>query len=172
MCRGDYKDFVLELEVKCEPRLNSGIQVRSHVYGEDTADASAKKRVRPAGTVYGPQCEIASQETGTAGKFYDEARRARWLDGEAPHEGAAREAFKDNEWNTYRILVQGDRYRSWINGVPTADFRDETDTSGFIGLQVHSIPRDQGPYEVRWKNIRIKELEPGEQGARPRPLIV
>ncbi|HEU5115954.1 MAG TPA: DUF1080 domain-containing protein, partial [Isosphaeraceae bacterium] len=57
LCTGDYRDFVLELEVRCDPRLNSGIQVRSHVYGQNEP--------RP-GVVYGPQCEIARKETGTA----------------------------------------------------------------------------------------------------------
>ena len=36
LCKGDFKDFALELEVKCDPALNSGIQVRSHVYEKDT----------------------------------------------------------------------------------------------------------------------------------------
>ena len=30
--------------------------------------------------------------------------------------------------------------------------------SGFIGLQVHGIKRGSGPYEVRWRNIRIRDL--------------
>src|SRR4051794_3570698 len=77
LCKGDYKDFVLELEVKCDPRLNSGVQVRSHVYGQDDPDP---KNARRAGVVYGPQCEIARKETGTAGRFYDEGRRGKWLD--------------------------------------------------------------------------------------------
>ena len=63
LCKGDYKDFVLELEVKCDPRLNSGVQVRSHVYQKDDADPENRKR---AGVVYGPQCEIARKEIGTA----------------------------------------------------------------------------------------------------------
>ena len=27
LCKGDFKDFVLEVEVQCDPRLNSGVQV-------------------------------------------------------------------------------------------------------------------------------------------------
>ena len=34
----------------------------------------------------------------------------------------------------------------------------ETHASGFIGLQVHGIGRAKGPYQVRWRNIRIREL--------------
>src|SRR5262245_4802026 len=59
LCKGDYVDFVLEAEVKCDPKLNSGIQVRSHVYSED----DPRNRSR-AGVVYGLQCEIALQESG------------------------------------------------------------------------------------------------------------
>jgi hypothetical protein len=66
LCKGDYKDFVLELEVKCDPALNSGVQVRSHVYDKDDPDPKNRQR---AGVVYGPQCEIARKETGTAGRF-------------------------------------------------------------------------------------------------------
>jgi hypothetical protein len=150
LCKGDFKDFVLELEVLCDPKLNSGVQVRSHVYGED----SPKK-----GVVYGPQCEIALRESGTAGRFYDEARRGVWICDLNPE---AKTAFKDDGWNRYRIVVQGNRYRSWVNGVPASDFTDDMDSHGFIGLQVHGIAKGTGPYQVRWRHVRIKELKPGE----------
>lgn len=150
LCKGDYRDFVLELEVKLDdPRLNSGVQVRSHVYGADSPRA---------GVVYGPQCEVARRDTGTAGRFYDEGRRGMWL---AEIEPEAKGAFKDGDWNRYRIVVQGDRYRSWINGVAATDFHDDLDEHGFIGLQVHGIAKGEGPYTVRWRNIRVRELEPG-----------
>jgi len=159
LCKGDFKDFVLELEVKCDPRLNSGVQVRSHVYEKDGPDPLDPKKQRKAGVVYGPQCEISRHETGSAGRFYDEARRGRWI-GEIKPE--ARVAFKDSDWNRYRIVVQGNRYRSWVNGVPCADFTDDIDHSGLVGLQVHAIAKGSGPFQVRWRNFRFKELKPGE----------
>jgi hypothetical protein len=159
LCKGDFKDFVLELEILCDPALNSGVQIRSHVYAKDGPDPIDPKRQRKAGVVYGPQCEVARRETGSAGGFYDEGRRGRWLD---PIKPAARDAFKDDGWNRYRIVGQGDRYRSWVNGVATADFTDDMDEHGFIGLQVHGIKKGTGPYQVRWRNIRIHELKPGE----------
>jgi len=157
LCKGDYSDFVLELEVKCDPRLNSGVQVRSHVYKKDDPEP---KNSRRAGVVYGPQCEIAKKETGTAGRIYDEGRRGKWLDEIKPE---AKEAFKDHGWNRYRIVVQGNRYRTWLNGVPASDLTDDVDKSGFIGLQVHGIKKGEGPYEVRWRDVRIRELKPGEK---------
>jgi hypothetical protein len=159
LCKGDFKDFVLELEVKCDPSLNSGVQVRSHVYEQDGPDPIDPKKRRKAGVVYGPQCEIARQETGTAGRFYDESRRDSWICEIKPE---AMSAFRDNDWNRYRIVVQGNRYRSWVNGALCADFTDDTDQHGFIGLQVHGIARGSGPFEVRWRNLRFRELKPGE----------
>ena len=163
LCKGDFKDFVLELEVKCDPRLNSGVQVRSHVYGKDDPDPKNRQR---AGVVYGPQCEVARRETATAARFYDEGRRGKWLDEIKPE---AKEAFDDDGWNRYRIVVQGNRYRSWINGFAASDFTDDVDKSGFIGLQVHGIARGSGPYLVRWRNIRIRELKPGEEVTSSEP---
>jgi hypothetical protein len=160
LCKGDFRDFVMELEVMCDPRLNSGVQVRSHVYEKDGPDPLDPKRRRKAGVVYGPQCEIARRETGTAGRYYDEGRRGKWLCEIKPE---AQNVFKDDDWNRYRIVVQGNRYRSWVNGVPATDFTDDVDGHGFIGLQVHGIARDQGPYQVRWRNVRIRELKPGEK---------
>jgi hypothetical protein len=153
LCKGDYGDFELTLEVKCDPALNSGIQVRSHVREDKNAPA---KGASTGGVVYGPQCEIAAHATGTAGRFYDEGRRGRWL---AEIDPQAKGAFQDDGWNRYRILVTGKRYRSWINGVPASDFEDELDQRGFIGLQVHGIAPGSGPYQVRWRNIQIRELK-------------
>jgi hypothetical protein len=161
LCRGDYGDFVLEFEVLCDPPLNSGVQIRSHVYEKDTPQESNPARVRKAGEIYGYQCEIADQALGTAGNFWDEARRTRWLDDFA-EKPEARSAFNNGVWNHYRIVAQGRRIRSWVNGIPCADFVDDHDSRGFIGLQVHTVKPGTGPYQVRWRNIRIRDLKPGE----------
>ncbi|MBM4017958.1 MAG: DUF1080 domain-containing protein [Planctomycetes bacterium] len=153
----EFADFELLLEVKCDPDLNSGIQIRSHVYEKETAVEAAKAaRTHPVGRVYGYQCEIAPG--GNAGNFYDEARRGKFLD-DFSQRPDAQKAYKPGEWNAYRILAQADRIRSWINGVPCADFRDSADSKGFIGLQVHGIPKGKGPFQVRWRNIRIRQIK-------------
>lgn len=156
LCKGDFKDFVLEVEVKCDPGLNSGVQVRSHSYSAENPDPTGK---RALGVVHGPQCEIAQRESGTAGRFYDEGRRGAWL---CEISAEAMKAFQDEAWNRYRIVVTGNRYRSWVNGVACSDFTDVLDARGFIGLQVHGVPKGQGPFEVRWRNVRIRPLKPGE----------
>jgi len=161
LCKGEYRDFELELEVKCDPRLNSGVQVRSRAYRKDDPDPGNARR---AGVVYGPQCEVARRETGTAGRFYDEGRRGKWLD---EIKAEAKVAFDDDGWNRYRIVVQGNRYRSWVNGVAASDFTDDVDKAGFIGLQVHGIAKGEGPYQVRWRDVRIRELKPDNSAGTP-----
>lgn len=169
LCRGPYADFVLEFEVLCDVALNSGVQIRSSVYEKDTPQESNPARLRKAGEIYGYQCEIADGSLGVSGNFWDEARRTKWLD-DFTNKPEARAAFKNGAWNRYRIVAQGRRIRSWINGVACADFEDDRDASGFIGLQVHTIKAGTGPYQVRWRNIRIRALKPGEQAlGAPRP---
>ena len=147
----EYGDFELEFEVKVHDKLNSGVQIRSQT--KDT----------PTGRVNGPQVEIeASGEGGAeAGYIYGEATGRGWLTPEdelKPHKH-----FKDGQWNKFRVVARGPRIQTWINGKPIADLTDEpiyeTHPKGFIGLQVHSIGKGEGPYEVAWRNIRIKELD-------------
>lgn len=163
LVKGPFKDFELEFEVKVDDALNSGVQVRSHLAKEgDPAPEGAKGgKPLPPGRLYGPQCEIAVN--GTAGDFYDEARRGTWwsilTQTEAVRSEAAKAAFKKGEWNLYRIVVKGDHYQSFVNGVPAADFKQPHDPEGYIGFQVHGIKKGDGPYNVRWKNVKFKETK-------------
>jgi len=156
-------DFELTFEVLVDDALNSGVQVRSHLSKEgDPAPEGAKgNKPLPAGRLYGPQCEIAIN--GTAGDFWDEARRSNWwstlTETGAIRTDAAKEAFKKGEWNAYRIVVKGDHYRSWVNDVPAADFRQPHDPEGHIGFQVHGIKKGTGPYTVRWRKVMFRSLD-------------
>lgn len=162
LIKGPFKDFELQFEVKVDDELNSGVQVRSKVAqeGDPVLEGSKSGKPLPAGRVYGPQCEIAIN--GTAGDFYDEARRGTWwsiLTGtEAVRTEEAKAAFKKGEWNHYRIVVKGDHYQSFINGVKTADFKQDGDPEGHIGFQVHGIKKETGPYKVQWREVKFKAL--------------
>jgi hypothetical protein len=154
----DYGDFVLELEFKVDPNLNSGVQVRSQCFDEPkTVELGGKKIKVPAGRVHGYQVEIDPSERAWTGGIYDEGRRG-WLQDLKKNE-AARKAFKQNEWNKFRIECKGDHIRTWLNGVPAADLHDAVTPSGFIALQVHGVRNKKEPLEVRFRNLRIKELK-------------
>lgn len=88
----NYGDFELQLEVKCDVELNSGIQIRSHVYENDTPQASKPARIREKGEIYGYQCEITNQEKGSSGNFWDEGRWTKW---HAELSEQAKAAFKN-----------------------------------------------------------------------------
>jgi hypothetical protein len=66
--------------------------------------------------------------------------------------------FRDGEWNHYRVVAKGPRIQTWINGTPIEDITEEaiyqTHPTGFIGLQVHSVPKDRQTLSVAWRNIR------------------
>jgi len=142
-----YGDFELKFEVKVDDELNSGVQIRS-----------ASKPDYKDGQVHGPQVEIATN--GTAGFIYAEGLKFGWLS-EDRSNAAAQAAFKKGDWNRYRVVADGKSIKTWVNDVPVADLVDEKTgmLSGFIGLQVHGIKKGSGPYEVRWRNISIRELK-------------
>jgi hypothetical protein len=158
----EFGDFILEVEWKVDPKLNSGVQIRSQVFAEPTEAVIDGKTYRfPADRVHGYQVEIDPDvERGRlwSGGIYDEGRRG-WLADLKDNE-AARKAFKPGDWNKFRIECRGDSIKTWINGVPAADLRDAVTLKGRIALQVHGVGNRTEPLEVRWRNIRIKELKP------------
>lgn len=155
----EYGDFVLEFATKTDPALNSGVQIRSHQYKSNATVRTFNgkeilERKHEAGRVHGYQVEVATEKSGASGGIYDEARRG-WVYNTSS-DPACKVAFKDNQWNKYRVEANGDRIRTWVNGVPCADLVDSMDLTGFIALQVHAYKGDK-PAEVRWRNIRIED---------------
>jgi 3-keto-disaccharide hydrolase len=153
-----YGDFILELEFKVHPQLNSGVQIRSQVFDEATeSERNGKKRNIPAGRVHGYQVEIDPSDRAWSGGIYDEARRG-WLNDLKDNE-SAQKAFKPGDWNKFRVECRGDSIKTWINGVPAADLKDDMTPKGLIALQVHGVGGETEPREVRWRNIQIQELD-------------
>jgi hypothetical protein len=157
----DYANFILELEFKVDADLNSGVQIRSQWFDEPrTVELNGKTIKIPAGRVHGYQVEIdpdVKRGRLWTGGIYDEGRRG-WLVNLEKNE-PARKAFKPDQWNKFHIECKGDSIKTWLNGVPAADLKDAVTPSGFIGLQVHSIKAGTGPFEVRFRDLRIKELK-------------
>ncbi len=152
-----YGDFILELEFKVDPSMNSGIQIRSNSFDH-----------YQNGRVHGYQVEIDPSERAWSGGIYDEGRRG-WLFSleDAPE---AQKAFNQNEWNKYRIEAIGDTIKTWINGIPAAHLVDDKTPGGFIALQVHSIENDaEEGTEIHWRNINILTDNP-EQYSRETPV--
>ena len=147
-----YGDFALNVEVWVDPAINSGIQIRSE-----------SKPDYLNGRVHGYQIEIDPSSRAWSGGVYDEARRG-WLYPMSANEDC-RVAFNPDGWNHYYVEAIGPSIRTWINDIPCAALYDDMTSSGFIALQVHSVPgEDLANRNVRWRNIRILE-----ENVTPRP---
>ena len=132
-----YKNFELTLQFKQEANGNSGVFIRSSIEGTK---------------INGWQVEVAPAGKHTGG-IYESYGRG-WLIQPKPED---EKWLKTGEWNTMKILVKGDTVTSTLNGHRIVQFADEKigKGEGFIALQIH----DGGGIKVRWKNIRIKELD-------------
>lgn len=138
-----YGDFILELEYLVDSTMNSGIQIRSN-----------SNPYYMNGRVHGYQIEIDPSDRAWSAGIYDEGRRG-WLNNLVDNHDAQK-AFKQNDWNHYRIEAIGDTLKTWINGLPAGHLIDDKTATGFIGLQVHSIGKDKKEgTEIVWKNIKI-----------------
>lgn len=128
-----YGDFDLRFQVKLRNH-NSGVQFRS----EELPDFVVK----------GLQADMA--ENNYWGSIYDE-RGTRgiiangWI-------GKAEKVVKNKDWNDYEIYCRGDRIRLTVNGVVTAEIRDDSKLSGVIALQLHKGPG----MRAEFRNLRIK----------------
>ena len=155
-----YGDFELKFEVKLiNNELNSGVQIRSNT--KALTEEEKEKAGKKFGRVNGPQVEIeATKDKGAeSGYVYGEACGG-WMTPKEklkPHK-----YFKNGEWNQYRIVAKGPLIQTWVNGKKVSNLSDkdkfQSHPKGFIGLQVHSIKKGSGPFEVAWRNIKIKVI--------------
>jgi hypothetical protein len=155
----EFSDFILELEFKVDQGLNSGVQIRSRA-GETMSNETWNGKVVkfPAGRVHGLQVEIdPSDRAWTAGIQCEGGGDWRWLN-DLKNNEPARKAFKKDEWNKLRIEAKGDSIKTWLNGVPAADLKNDVIPKGFIALQVHSIGKRTDVLHVRFRNLRLQEL--------------
>ena len=158
-----FQNFDLRLKIKLtgDPQtglINSGVQLRS-------------LRVPNNTEMSGYQVDAGDKWWG---KLYDESRRNKVIAGPLD-EAAINAAIRAGDWNDYRILAEGPRLRSWINGVAALDYT-ETDPAialdGKIAIQIHS----GGIALVQVKDITLDPLPPTpgaptwDQVGHPKPI--
>ena len=145
----DYRNFIFTAELKWVIDGNSGILFRAQ-----------HEPKQPFDRVFGPQCEMEgfapmlNRQRGWSGGIYGQGYAQwiypLWLDAHS----AVRKALKKDEWNRVTIQADGESVKTWINGLPAANWVDRRFIKGFFGLQVHS--GKQG--EIHFRNIQVKEL--------------
>ena len=140
----NYSNFILDFSMSIDPRLNSGVQIRSKVI-----DVNNKEALK------GYQVEIDPSERAWSGGIYEESDRG-WISNLAKNP-AGRKAFKNGAWNHYHIEAIDSSIRVWVNGINTANLLDKNCVSGVIGFQVHSISDESlENTQVQWKDIVLR----------------
>jgi len=129
----EYKNFVIELDVKYMPPADSGIMMR-----------------KP-----GLQMQIGtshSLKTELTGSFYlgalsytdDSTAKDAW------------KVFKPGDWNTIRLQARGAIFTVWINGQKVHTYADDKHPdAGPVSVQVHNDEQSK----IEFRNIKIAELK-------------
>ena len=145
--RQTYTNFHLSLRFRCDAKGNSGVYIHTKFAG-DTPKIIA-----------GRQIEIDPKIGNHTGGLYSSTKG--WLAWPSP---AVETTLHPYEWNQLVILVEGNRYRSYLNGVEMIDFTypSPNSTTGVIALQLHS----GGEGKMRFKDIYIRDLGPSQQALR------
>jgi len=131
-----YKNFDLTLEFKQGADGNSGVFFRSSIEGT---------------RITGWQAEVAPPGHNTGGIYESYGRE--WLIKPDPE---LDKYLKFGDWNTMRLVVNGDLVETYLNGHKMISLRDEKigKATGIIALQIHS----GGGIKVYWRNINITVL--------------
>ena len=130
-----FDDFILTLEFKQESNGNSGVFFRSTLEGVISS---------------GWQVEIAPPGLATAGIY--EAYGRGWL----IKTNTKDENLNIGDWNSMKIMVDGDIVKTWLNGVEMISLEDKLigKGKGSIALQIH----EGDNVKVRWRNIELEKL--------------
>ncbi len=131
-----FSDFILTADVKLRNH-NTGIQFRS-------------ERL-PEFVIKGYQAD-AAQDKWWGSLYGEKTGRGVIVDGWA---GKGEKLVKTGDWNRYEIYCKGDHIKLSLNGVVTADLKDDMASEGVIALQVHRGP----PMQVSFRNLKIKKLK-------------
>ena len=145
----EYDDFIFTCEIKWLIPLNTGVQFRS--MPQKGKDGNL--------IMTGPQVEMENPIQAKQGRCWSGGIYGQGLGGyfyvpilEA-HQ-AARAATNYEDWNRVTIKAEGNNVKTWINGVPVANWNTEKHLRGAFGFQLHE--GKQG--KALFRNIRIKEL--------------
>ncbi len=144
----EYQDFIFTCEMKWEEDGNSGVQVRSRMRKDANRD-----------TVIGPQVELedlAKKGRGWSGGIYGQNSGGWFYPLNAPEHKDLKNIIDRDGWNRMTVKVTGNVFKTWINGVPAANWVDEKNEypNGFIGLQLHGGKKGI----IHWRNLKIMEL--------------
>ncbi|MCF7973202.1 MAG: DUF1080 domain-containing protein [Phycisphaerae bacterium] len=155
---GQPGDFELLADFKLSGSGNSGIQIRSEI--------------RPAWDTYGYQADMTGDGeligfvyhhkyaliAGRGTKAIFQADGTQTVE-QVSDPAALLTHYRQDDWNTYRVVCLGPDITLYINGVLMCQITDhrvpEAARRGIIALQMHPGP----PMKIQFKNLRLKALK-------------
>jgi hypothetical protein len=172
------ENFEIRVEYKVSAEGNSGINYRSEkIEGFPYALRGYQADLNGANTYTGSNYEerkrttLASQGEKTIlppipvspDSLQAHIRDNQWLPkvvtGSLGDPTALKAAIKTDDWNQYRIVVQGNHMQHYVNGILMSDVTDNDTVNrrftGFLGVQVHVGPA----MRIAYRNFRLKELK-------------
>ena len=175
---GQPADFELKGEFNITEKGNSGINYRSEMlpdipFAMRGYQADIDGAVRYTGqnyeergrTTLAYRGQITSINPQNAPMTPEEVRakvqKNAWKDlkieGSVGHTDSLKTKIKSQDWNTFHLVVKGNRLQHYINDILMSDVTDNDvingKSKGMIGVQVHVGP----PMKVQYRNLRLKE---------------
>ena len=149
LTKDTFDNFILKVEFKAHPDINSGIILRSPA-PRPAAAPGEKPTPDPGGPGYELQIRDRNPGNYSSGDF---------LTGSVVNVSKAPHDVKiiPNEWNTIETTVDGDHFVVVFNGKKVADGHDARRKSGRIGLQL-AHPEDVRHANLEFRNLRVKRL--------------
>lgn len=123
-----FSDFQIQLEFWTDAGANSGIFIR----------ASDPENVTDSNSYEVNIFDTRPDQTYRTGGVVNHAAPSEIIN-------------TPNQWNTYDITAKGDKFTVILNGVKTAEFTDDTFSSGPFTLQYAAGT-------IKFKNVRVREL--------------
>jgi hypothetical protein len=148
MTAEDYTNYVLKLELRAHPQVNSGVMLRQR---RPTEGGAQKKGSKKGGGPAHYEVQIRDKVTEGASANYLTASLAGMA--MAPADATIR----PGEWNSYEITIDGDHMVVVYNGRQTAEANDSQLTTGAIALE-SAHPVDPPEATIEFRNIKIKRL--------------
>lgn len=161
--QAEFENFELELEVKAEPGANSGVYF--HTQWQDSGWPAAGFEAQVNNT-QPPFKDISYRENKKTGSLYGVRNLYKAV-------------VKDGEWFTMNILVQRPRVQIRLNRLVAVDYTEPANPvlpvpgpklnllgKGTFALQCHDEDS-----RVRYRNIRVRRLPPGEDPKITKPVF-
>ena len=176
---GEPADFELKGDVNITEKGNSGINYRSEkltdvpyalkgyqadIDGENRYTGQNYEERGRTTLAYRGQITNINPQSGSMkpDEIRAKVKNNAWSDlkvtGTLGSSDSLKTKIKNQDWNSFHLIIKGNRLQHFINGILMSDVTDNDvingKSKGIVGVQVHVGP----PMKVHYRNLRLKQL--------------